>query len=219
MRNLTTTLCLTIAVLLGSVGVSSGNDIPNHLVPYKSDSGIKLIKIKEHLISQNTLNPDEKAFKKTKAAAERGDASSFANLAMMFKYGEGTPRNHRLAVYWMTKAATTGKNSGAQTTLGQWYLNGEGVLQDYAQAMKWFRLAASQGDILAMVPLGLMYGRGQGEHDLVKAHMWLNIGASMGLNSAKKWLPKVTSMLKPPAINLAQKMARRCMASGYKNCE
>ena len=61
-----------------------------------------------------------------RAQAERGVTTSFANLAIMYKYGKGTPRNHRLALKWMTQAATTGNNSGAHTSLGHWYLRGQG---------------------------------------------------------------------------------------------
>ena len=50
---------------------------------------------------------------------------------------------------------------------------------DYAQAMNLWRPLAEQGDAPAQFNLGVMYRHGQGvPQDLVRAHMWDNIGAA-----------------------------------------
>src|SRR5258708_4615245 len=76
-----------------------------------------------------------KAFRLTKADAERGDPKAAGNLGLMYEKGLGTPADSKLAVQWLTKAAKKG-DAGAQNNLCFLYFNGITVKQDYAQALQ-----------------------------------------------------------------------------------
>ena len=53
---------------------------------------------------------------------------------------------------------------------------------DYATALKEWTPLAEQGDADAQSNLGFMYDNGEGvPQDYVRAHMWVNLGASNGV--------------------------------------
>ena len=79
MRNLTATLCLTLAVLLGSVGVSWSADFQKGLDAYKRFDYATALREWEPL-------------------AKQGDASAQFNLGLMYRYGRGVPWNFKTAV-------------------------------------------------------------------------------------------------------------------------
>jgi TPR repeat protein len=100
------------------------------------------------------------------------------------------------------------------------YGNGWGVTQDYAEAVKWWRKAAEQGYAKAQSNLGLMYHKGYGVlQDTVAAYMWLNIAAANGFAGAEKLRDIAAGKLSSSDIVKAQQMAKRCMASSYKDCD
>jgi TPR repeat protein len=101
------------------------------------------------------------AYKEFLAAAERGDADSQFNVALMYEQGLGVGKDEQEAVVWYGKAAAQG-NSAAQYNLGVLYENGRGTTIDYAKANEWYRKASAQGDALAIGNLGMLYVRGQG---------------------------------------------------------
>ena len=110
-------------------------------------------------------------------------------------------------------------NAEAQGILGAMYNEGKGVLQDYAETVKWFRLAAKQGDADAQSNLGNMHYYGKGVlQDNIRAHMWFNISSSNSHKEAGKWRDKTAAKMTSADISEAQKMARECMNSNYKNC-
>ena len=107
----------------------------------------------------------------------------------------------------------------AQFNLGFMYRNGKGVLQDYEQAFHWYRLAAEQGDAGAQYNLGIMYHNGEGVlADDKRAHMWLNIARYNGYKKAGKVIEIVERKMTGSDISRAQDMAKRCVASDYKDC-
>jgi len=126
MRNLTATLCLTIAVLLGSAGVSESADFQKGLTAYESGDYAT-------------------ALREWKLLAKQGNAVAQFNLGVMYYNGQGVPQDDKTAVKWYRLAAEQGY-ADAQGNLGQMYRKGEGVPQDYKTAVKWYRLAAEQGD-------------------------------------------------------------------------
>ena len=131
MKNLTLTICLTLAVLLGSVGTSWGADFQKGVAAY--DSGDFATALREW-----------------RPLAEKGDADAQFNLGVMYSKGQGVPQDYKTAVKWYTLAAEQGVAS-AQTNLGHIYDKGQGVPQDYKTALKWFTLAAEQGHTHAPV--------------------------------------------------------------------
>ena len=57
-----------------------------------------------------------------------------------------------------------------------------------------------------------MYGKGEGvTQELVQAHMWLNLAAAQGDETARKNRDKLANEMTPADISKAQAMAREWM--------
>ena len=125
MRNLTSTICLTIAVLLGSSGVSWSQNFQKGLTAAQSGDFAT-------------------ALREWTPLAKQGDASAQSLLGSMYNEGKGVPQDYKTAAKWWKLAADQG-DAGAQYSLGLMYDNGQGAPQDYKRAVKWYRLAAEQG--------------------------------------------------------------------------
>jgi hypothetical protein len=54
---------------------------------------------------------------------------------------------------------------------------------------------------------------------MVAAHMWFNIAAAKSYANAVKNRDIAAGKLSPSGVEEAQKRAKRCMASGYKDCD
>jgi len=150
----------------------------------------------------------------------------------MYANGKGVPQDYKTAVKWYTLAAEQGV-ADAQFNLGLMYYEGEVVPQNYKIAVKWFTLAAEQDYARAQYNLGLMYVE-QGVfqsllalifddeqgvlQDNVYAHMWANISASNGNESAIELRDLLEQKMTSADISEAQKLARECVAKNYKGC-
>jgi hypothetical protein len=197
MKNLTATICLTIAVLLGSAGCSEMTDFQKGLTA--AHSGDFATALREWI-----------------PLAEQGDAGAQNNLGQMYRRGQGVPQDYKTAVKWYRLAAEQG-DAGAQTILGIMYEKGRGVLQDYKTAVKWYRLAAEQGYADAQSNLGVRYARGQGViQDNVYAHMWGNLAASNGDDG--KLRDFVAERMTPSQLAKAEDLAQECIRKKYKGC-
>jgi uncharacterized protein len=199
MRHLTATICLTLAVLLGSAGVSESADLQKGLNAYnKGDYAT--------------------ALREWKPLAEQGNADAQFNLGQMYRRGDRVPQDYKTAVKWYRLAAEQGY-AFAQYNLGVMYEKGLGVPQDYKTAVKWYKLAAKQGNAPAQYNLGLMYAMGTGViKDNVYAHMWWNIAASSGHKSAINNRDIVAKKMTPSQLEKAQNLARECIRKKYKEC-
>ncbi len=155
------TICLTLTLLLGSVGTSWGADFYKGLAAAQSGDFAT-------------------ALREFRPLAEQGVADAQYNLGKMYYFGKGVPQDYKTAVKWFTLAAEQGI-AGAQTNLGLMYYNGEGVPQDDKSALKWYTLAAEQGDAPAQFNLGLMYANGYGVPlDNKTAVKWYTLAAEQG---------------------------------------
>ena len=125
MRKLTATLCLTIAVLLGSAGGGWGADFQKGGAAYLSGDYAT-------------------ALREIKPLAEKGYDLAQLVLGMMYDSGKGVPQDYKAAAKWYRLAAEQG-HAAAQFNLGVMYEYGEGVPRDYKTALKWHRLATEQG--------------------------------------------------------------------------
>ena len=126
MRNLTATLCLTLAVLLGSAGVSWSADFQRGKDAYQSG---------DYATALREWTP----------LAEKGNASAQGNLGWMYDEGLGVPQDYKTAVKWYRLAAAQGL-AVAQYNLGSMFYKGQGVPQDNVYAHMWLNIAASSGD-------------------------------------------------------------------------
>ena len=198
MKNLPLTICLTLAVLLGSAGTSWGADFNKGLAAAKS--GDLATALKEWM-----------------PLAEQGDSHAQYNLGQMYRKGLGVLQDYKTALKWYTRAAEQGY-AHAQFNLGLMYYNGLGVPQDYKTAVKWYTLAAEQGVVDAQYNLGWMYYKGQGvSQDYVYAHMWRNVVAFNGYETGDL-RDEVAKEMTADQIEKAEQLAQECVRKEYKGC-
>jgi TPR repeat protein len=166
------------------------------------------------------LNSDyATALKEFRPLAEQGDADAQHYLGGHYRLGYGVTKDYAAAMKWYRKAAEQG-HDWAQYYLALMYEEGDGVPQDYAEAMKWYRKAAEQGNAWAQNNLGVMNANGNGVlQDTIAAHMWFNIAAANGRQDAAKARDIAAGKLSSSDIVKAQQKAKRCRASGYKDCD
>ena len=199
MRKLTATLCLIIAVLLGSTGMSASADFQKGLTAYKRGDFAT-------------------ALREWKPLAEQGNVNAQFNLGFMYRGGHGVSQNYETAAKWWKFAAEQG-DAPSQLMLGAMYEEGTGVPQDYKTAVKWLKLSAKQGNAAAQYKLGVKYLRGNGvEADDIYAYMWMEIASLSGEKIAAKNRDIMASWMTPADISTAQKLARECVRKKYKKC-
>ena len=199
MKNVTRTICLTLALFLGSVGTGCGPDFNKGVAAYESG---------DFATALGEFRP----------LAEQGDADAQYNLGVMYEKGRGVPQDDKIALKWFTLAAEQGY-ARAQHNLGVMYANGEGVPQNDKSAVKWYRLAAEQGNAGAQNNLGVMYRKGEGVvKDNVYAHMWYTLAAEQGDENGGKLRDIVAKGMTPADISTAQNLARECVRKNYKGC-
>jgi len=124
-RHLTATICLTIAVLLGSAGVSWSAGFQKGVAAYESG---------DYATALREWNP----------LAEQGHANAQFYLGQMYRNGHGVRQSHKTAAKWYRLAADQG-NIWAQVNLGVMHQSGLGVSQNNEVAVKWWQHAAERG--------------------------------------------------------------------------
>lgn len=122
-------------------------------------------------------------------AAEQGNAMAQSNLATMYLFGKGVPRDTNAALEWSRKAAQQG-NAVSQARLGAMYFAGDGVPQDALQAEYWLEQAATQGYSQAQLHLGtmLLLAEAGAERNVAKGLYWLKRAAERGQPQARALL-------------------------------
>ena len=95
MKKLTTTLCVTIAVLLGNLGVSWSADLQKGL---------------------DAVNRGDfaTALREWRPLAEQGVASAQNNLGFMYVYGKGVLQDYVRAHMWFNIAASSGNKTASE---------------------------------------------------------------------------------------------------------
>ena len=199
MKNLTATICLAVALLLGSAGVSWSQDFQKGVAAAHSGDFAT-------------------ALREWTPLAEQGEADAQTILGVMYEEGKGVPQDYKTAVKWYKLAAEQG-DADAQTQMGFMYNKGKGVPQNDKTAVKWWTLAAEQGNALAQGNLGAGYAFGRGVlKDYVYAHMWGKIAATNGNAVGTKLRDFVEKKMTPADLSTAQKLARECVRKNYKGC-
>jgi uncharacterized protein len=159
------------------------------------------------------------AISEWKPLAEMGNVWAQFNIGLMYNKGTGVPQDYSEAAKWFRMAAERGEPK-AQFNLGNKYVNGQGVSQDYVEALKWYRLAADQGDANAQANLGVMRENGWGvPQDFIVAHMWYNLSAGNGYEFGRIRRDSIAESMTDASVAEAQRRARVCMASNYKDCD
>jgi TPR repeat protein len=217
MRNLTATICLTIAVLLGSAACTQKIVRSSDAVIFGCAGVCKSANFQKGWTAYES-GYYSTALREWTPLAKQGFADAQFNLGVMYKNGKGIPQDYKTAVKWYTPAAEQGL-VGAQFNLGQMYRLGQGVPQDYTTAAKWYKLAAEQGGADAQLNLGVMYLKGNGvPTDYVYAHMWWSIAASNGGKKVEKFRDWIEEKMTPSQLETAQNLARECVRKKYKGC-
>jgi TPR repeat protein len=125
-------------------------------------------------------------------AADRGHAGAMNDLAGMFEYGVGVPKNLATALEWYEKAAQFG-HAGAMIHMGQLSEDGLEIPQDFANARQWYEKAAALGNAASMNNLADLYRYGRGvAPDLPAAANWYLKAAKLGLVSAMNSLGELS---------------------------
>src|SRR5215831_12534407 len=125
-------------------------------------------------------------------AADRGHAGAMNDLAGMFEYGVGVPKNLATALEWYERAAEFG-HAAAMTHMGQRSENGLDVPQDFAKAKRWYEKAAALGNVVSMNNLADLYRYGRGvDPNLPAAANWYLKAARLGLASAMNSLGELS---------------------------
>ena len=193
-----------LLALMIVVGLAMATPAPSRAGPL--ENAIEAIDREDYQTALKILRP----------LAGQGLAEAQYHLGVMYEHGEGVLQDYKEAARWYRAAAEQGY-ALAQTNLGWMYHSGNGVPQDYKEAVRWYRAAAVQGDTVAQSNLALSYHVGEGvPQDPVRAHMWANIAAANG--ESKENRDHIAEDLTPRQLEQATEMAKRCMASNYKDC-
>ena len=166
------TICLTIAVLLGSAGLSASADFQKGLTAYKD---------KDYATALREWTP----------LAEQGNAIAQKNIGWIYEKGLGVAVDYTTALQWYKRAGEQG-DAKALNNIGRMHGKGMGVTQNFKIAVKYYRLAAEQGDALAQFNLGIMYAQGQGvSKSYETAAKWYRLAAEQGSPFAQHNLGKL----------------------------
>ena len=204
MKNLLSTLCQTIAVLLGSVAESvSAEPIDNFCLAGTKHSHAPI----SNKCSSSYENEDYiTALSEWESLAKQGNTHAQYNLGQLYNRGQGVQQDTETAGKWYTLAAEKGY-ANAQHNLGVMYHKGKGFTQDYKSAVKWYTLAAKQGVAYAQNNLGYLYENGKGVlQDYKSAVKWYRLAAEQGdayaQNSLSLLLKKVKNNKKTPTVTV-----------------
>lgn len=120
-----------------------------------------------------------------RSLADRGDVVAMTRLGLMYRAGQGVPRDYREALRWLDRAAALG-SAEAQYQMGDMHLRGLGTDQDLLQAARYYSRAAEQGHAKAQYVLGIQYKFGGGvAKNHRKAARWFGRSAAQGLPEAQ----------------------------------
>ena len=89
MKNLTATLCLSLTILLGSMGISASADFQKGLTAARNGDFAT-------------------ALREWTPLAQQGNAAAQNNLGLMYKKGDGVTQDYGTAVEWFKLAAKQG---------------------------------------------------------------------------------------------------------------
>jgi uncharacterized protein len=105
-------------------------------------------------------------------AGDQGYLNSFNMLGMIYRTGQGVPKDPVKAAAWYRRGAELGY-APCQQSMGIAYEHGQGVPRDIHQAIAWYRKAADQDNSGAAIALARIYARGdKGEPNRQAALCW-----------------------------------------------
>lgn len=181
----------------GTIIAQVGTDIEGRLMlcPYLNDDG----RLGSPYVDECTPGKVEEA-RKTKLAADKGDARAQIAIGLMYEEGRHIRRNNDEALKWFKRAAESG-DAEARYELGMKYQRDK----EDQEAFKWLKLAADQGQVEAMYHLGRIYEYGKlgVEHNVAEAMKWHARAAEQGHKRATDNLEELKKM--EPLLHAAGK--------------
>lgn len=121
------------------------------------------------------------AARQFRLAATEGHARAQGQLGICLLKGRGVPKDHDLALRWLTRAAKK-QDPIALYTLGNFHA----ATKDYIKANRYYLGAAAQGHAAAMNNLGASHEHGHGvPADAAQAARWYGNAARMNLAAAQ----------------------------------
>jgi TPR repeat protein len=125
----------------------------------------------------------EEAVKWLGMAAEQGDARAQHELAQVYFFGLGVPKNPDVGTKLSRRAAKQGLPV-AEYWVGAAHHFGFGTSQDHAEAMRWFLRAGKSGLPMAQVNVGKLYEQGTGVPlDYAEAGIWYRLASEQSVES------------------------------------
>jgi len=203
MRRLTAILCLTVAVLLGSAGVSWGGTHWYHdgLSAYKRGDFTEAFRAWKNMHEQWVALGEFGAEVSCAPHETNGihiTCESQYYLGILYLNGKGVPQDDKIALKYFRTVAERGYPD-AQTTVVQLrnrinqkeladIQKGDAAYEsgDYATALREFTPLAKQDNAIAQYALGWMYYAGEGvAQDYKTAAKWLTLSAEQGFSLAQ----------------------------------
>ena len=174
MKKLTTTICLTVALLFGCAGVCKSGDF---------QKGTDAFDNKDYATALSEWKP----------LAERGNSDGQRSLGVLYALGLGVPRNPKAALKWWRLAAKQ-NDVNAQYLLGVFHdknrrdEGSRGFPLDQKIAAQWYALAAKQGDKDALKDLQSLAEQKTFEAQINLVQIYFQgKGFPKSLQSALKW--------------------------------
>ena len=151
-------------------------------------------------------------------AADQGLAEAQHNMGMLYYHGYGVAENQRTAASWFKRAALQDLVD-AEYMLGLAYHEGKGVELNYQLAKHWFKKAAlkAYGNAQFMYALMLQAGAA-GKSKPFEALIWSEVARLNGQPSTSDIADIAKLKLEDEQIGEAEKLALRCVESGYADC-
>ena len=140
---------------------------------------VKLCTRLEGIVSGRTLSDED-----------RGSVAACELMsAVLYRTGEGVPKDDTESVKWLSKAAMHDE-ALAQDELGRRYYFGDGVVKDVPTAMTWFQKAAVRNNADSQSRLCAAYYVGDDGmvQDFSRAFDWCSKSAEHGDNAAELFL-------------------------------
>ena len=145
MRNLTATLCLTLAITLAGVKLSASADDPEGFNKQRILKGISAYFSGDYTTAIRELTP--------LAEQQGGGLYSQFFLGDMYHHGKGVAQNYKTSMKWFRLASEQG-HANAQLMLSGMYFFGQGVVKNYIHAHMWASVAVSNGNEAGVIMQG-----------------------------------------------------------------
>ena len=155
-------------------------------------------------------------------ASAQGLPSAKHNLAMLTYKGHINNKDWRKSVEWLKEADQM--NFGPSTyMLGVLYMRGEGIFKDRDVAFDLFKKAAKLGEARGQYMVGYIHQSGMlhpdEESDYERGYLWSAIALMNGFEKARSVMIKASLRMSDEKEASLIKLAEKCIASAYKECE